>query len=334
MVTISNPPYNMRWNIPDLAGMDERFIGFGVPPKSNANFAFILSALKESDRCIFILPNGVLTTSNKQELEIKKNIIECNWIESVIFCPDKMFEGTSIPTCVIVFDKNKKTSNIEMIDLRQKYTEEIRFQNGQFGSASHTGRTYEKAIKVISDETIEEVLKVINNQKNIAGFCKSVSIEEIKKNEYNLAPARYIEFENIETLRREYKDIVQDLNRVIDEKNKCKLTINETVAKAIGFDLSLYNQTVYDKEFQQLIEGLAGQKIKKDDYFRATKNKNEVKFENNSKEDISSILMMIFQMWKQHVYFLNIEENRYLAELGQALREDMMSGKINLERKL
>lgn len=60
------------------------------------------------------------------------------------------------------------------------------------------------------------------------------------------------------------------------------------------------------------------------------KKKNEIVFSNNSKENISSIFMLIFNMWKQHIYYLNIEENRYLVELRDALLPELMSGKIDL----
>lgn len=72
------------------------------------------------------------------------------------------------------------------------------------------------------------------------------------------------------------------------------------------------------------------EKIVKNDYFKTTKNKNEITFSNNSKENISSILMMIFNTWKQHIYYLNLEENRYLAELRDALLPELMSGKIDI----
>ena len=61
------------------------------------------------------------------------------------------------------------------------------------------------------------------------------------------------------------------------------------------------------------------------------KKKNEIKFENNSKEQLSSVLIMILNMWKQHIYYLNLEENRYLMELRDALLPELMSGKINLD---
>lgn len=334
ITTISNPPYNMKWEVPIFAQVQERFSNTEIPPKNNANLAFVLTALNESDRCVFILPCGVLSSGNKKEKEIMKYLIESNFIESVIVCPDKMFESTSIPTCIIVFDKHKETSTIELIDMRNKYEVEIREQNGQFGGNSHTNRTYKKEVKIFTDQIIDDAMSCIEERKNIAEYCKCVSIEDVKKHDYILTPNRYIDFVEQETLHREYKDIINDLNRVIREKNNCKLTINETLAKNLGFDIELYKQDhTQDKEFDNLIKQLTDQRIEKHNYFSTTKNKNEIKFENNSKEHLSSILVMIFQTWKQHLYYLNIEENRYLAELRDSLLPDLMSGKIILERK-
>ena len=329
--TISNPPYNMKWEHPLIAQMQDRFIYTAVPPESNANLAFVLTALNESDRCIFILPYSVLSPKNKEEKEIMKYIVESNFLESIILCPDKMFESTNIPVCILVLDKHKNNSSIEMINMENKYEIEIREQNGQFGGNSHTNRTYKKEIKVFSDEIIDDALSCISERKNISKYCKCISIKEIQDNNYNLNPKRYIDFTEKKIIRREYKDIVNDLNRIIKEKNKCKLTINETIAKSLGFDINIYKKDhLQDKEFGLMINKIAGQKIEKHDYFRTTKNKNEIKFENNDKEEISSIFMMIFNMWKQHIYYLNIEENRYLAELRDALLPDLITGKIEL----
>lgn len=75
---------------------------------------------------------------------------------------------------------------------------------------------------------------------------------------------------------------------------------------------------------------IAGKKLEKCDYIQFTKNKNEFTFKNTSSEQISSILQIILTTWKQHIFFLNEEENRYLAELRDALLPDLMSGKIEV----
>lgn len=74
-----------------------------------------------------------------------------------------------------------------------------------------------------------------------------------------------------------------------------------------------------------------GKKIEKENYLSLSKRKNEIKFENQSDTEISTILLSVMQMWKQHIMFLNLEENRYLAELRDTLLPDLMSGKISLE---
>lgn len=64
-----------------------------------------------------------------------------------------------------------------------------------------------------------------------------------------------------------------------------------------------------------------------------SKKKGEFKFENKHKDKVSTILMSILQMWRQHIMYLNTEENRYLAELRDALIPDLMTGKKDIEQK-
>ena len=328
-VILSNPPFNLKWIAPPFAQLQSRFSQCELPPESNANYAFILTALDMADKACFILPTGVLTTNNAAEKAIRKYLVEENLVESVIVCPDRMFESTSIATCLITFCKSKETARIELIDMRQKYIVEERKQNGQFGGNSHENRTYVKQIKSFSDEQMNDALQCIREHKSVPGYCKAITIEEAKNNDYILSPSRYIELAEEKEVHRQYADIVADLNRVIREKNSCKLVINETIAKSLGFDLALY-ETKHDKVFDELIEKIAGCKIEKDDYFTTTKNKNEVILKNNSKDTLSIVFALAFKSWKQHIYFLNQEENRYLAEMRDALLPDLMSGKIEL----
>lgn len=328
---ISNPPYNMQWKKNPYAQLERRFAECGkVPPESNANYAFILTGLEENDRCIFLLPGSVMSGGRKEEQEIRAWLIEMNFVETVIVCPDDMFESTGIGTCIIVLDKNKKTATTEMVDLRRKYKEEIREQNGQHGSASHTGRTYKKRIKVIAEDTIEEVITAIERRENIPEFCKAVNIETMRKDGYTLLASHYLDLEETQIEHRSYRDIVNDINRIAREKNACKLTINESLAKGMGFDIELYKEDQEDTGLNDILKKLGAEKLEKQNYFTTSKNKNEIKFENNSKDILSSVLIMILQNWKQHIYYLNQEENRYLAELRDALMPELMSGGIDM----
>ena len=147
-----------------------------------------------------------------------------------------------------------------------------------------------------------------------------------------LTPSRYIESQETNLKHREYADIVSDLNRIIEEKNGLKLTMNESLAKSIG----LYDVFVMFKSSQETNESInemlkiIDQKIEKENFIFMSKKAGEIKFENGSKDSISTILMSIMQMWKQHIMYLNNEENRYLIELRDALLPDLMSGKIEV----
>ena len=333
-VCISNPPYNLKWQHPVFAQVQDRFKDTVVPPESNSNFAFILTALNECDKCCFILPNVILTSGTKEEQIIRKYLVEKNYIEAIITCPDKMFEATSIPVCVMLFNKNKNTSKIVMINATKFCEKEIREQRGQFGGNSHENRTYKKEINVFSNEQIEELVKIVREQKDKDSFSKCVTIEDIKSNDYNLSPSRYVEI-NCETLKtRDYEEIVNDLNRIVKQKNCLKLTINETIAKSIGIDKvleSMKTSQELSEEMNDILKEI-NLNIEKENFLTLSKNKNEIKFENNSKDQLSEILLLIMNNWKMMMYHLNNEENRYLVELRDKLLPDLMNGKINLDK--
>ena len=145
-------------------------------------------------------------------------------------------------------------------------------------------------------------------------------------------PSRYIEFQEKDFAHRDYGEIIDDLNRVINEKNGLKLTMNETLAKSIGlYDIfQMFKQSEETADSMNQMLAFTGKKIEKENFISMTKKAGELKFENGSKNSISTILLSILQMWKQHIMYLNNEENRYLVELRDALLPDLMSGKIDL----
>jgi len=324
---VSNPPYNLKWAIPPFAQIQPRFSDFNVPPASNANFAFILTGLDLiDDKMAFLLPNAVLSANDTEEKEIRKALIEGNFVEAVISLPDKMFESTSIATCILLFNKHKKTRNVEMIDMRQTYLEEQRDQKGQFGGASHENRTYHKTVKVIDDMSMNKAIDAILEQKNIPEFSKSATLSEIRDTDYVLTPSRYIELQEKKNEHRSYETIASDYNRIIAEKNSLKLTVNESLAKSLG----LYETFLMMKREDEItnIFSIVGCKAEKESFITMSKNAAEFKIENRSKDKFPEILRIFLTMWKQHIMFLNNEENRILAEFRDALLPDLMSGKI------
>lgn len=332
-IVISNPPYNMKWQHPFFAQSQSRF-DLGLPPENNANFAFVLSALDHSEKATFILPNAVLYTSNKDEFIVKKNLVDKNYLEAVISLPGNMFESTSIPTCILVFNKRKSHSYTQVIDLKGKETKEIRDQRGQYGK-TNTNRVYKKELNVLSNDVIKEVLSVIESRKNEVRFTKSVSINDIKEQEYDLNPGKYIDTESVDNIHRPYEDIIKDLNRIIESKNGVKITINEKMAK----DLEIYDLMQDFKQSKELNKNMnemlkavnPNLKIKKEDIAALSRNK-EMKFEVKNFERVPEMIALFISMWKQFVMTLNNEENRLLVELRDALLPDLISGDIDVSQ--
>ena len=330
---ISNPPYNMKWKHPAFAPMQSRFAGHTVPPESNANYAFVMSAMDKVGRGVFILPNGVLSSA-KTEGDVRRELVEDNWFDAVIACPDGMFESTSIPVCVVVLDKRKETASIEMIDARDTHEVEVRDQRGQLGSKSHTSRVYHKEVSVFTESNIREITSSISRRETETGFSAAATIDQVRENEYVLTPGRYVGVVEEGNKHRPYENIIADYNRVAAEKGGLKLTINETLARSIGLD-SIYELQQHGNEIagqmEEMLSGIVeGCKIEKPIYIRLSKNKNEVKFENGNKDALSEILLLVMQQWKAKLYYLNNQENALLAELRDALLPELMSGKIEL----
>jgi hypothetical protein len=200
---------------------------------------------------------------------------------------------------------------------------------------AHENRVYKKEVNIFTDEQIQELNKTVRERIEKKDFSKVVTIEDIKNNDYSLFPSMYFEIESDDLygVTRSYDDILNDLNRIIKQKNCLKLTINESIAKSIG----IYDVAMQMKDSQQINAEMNKTlksiklEIEKENYITLSKNKNEIKFENNSKEQVSEILMLIMNNWKMMMYHLNNEENRYLVELRDKLLPDLMSGKINLE---
>lgn len=325
---ISNPPYNLKWEIPTLAGFMSQYAGWRIAPKQNANYAFIQTGLYlADDKAVFIMPMGCLSTSQKEEAEIKKQIIENNYLSAIISLPDSMFESTSIPVCLMVFDKHKETLNIEMIDMKKSCESITREQNGQFGGSSHTNRTYHKKINVLTEDGMQKAIEAIEKQQSIADFCKSVTIEDIKKNDYSLIPSRYISQEFETNTHRSFEDIVNDYNRVILQKNAIKIKINKTAAKRLGYDCINVDKPDLSQSF-----GIVGQKVIKENFISFSANDGIV-ISISTKDDIHPLIREFLNTWRQWIMYLNTEENRYLAEFRDALLPELMSGKIDISGK-
>lgn len=324
---ISNPPYNMRWKPPELAGLLPQYAGYEVPPEANANMAFILSALNWiDDRAVILLPNNVLSSNQKKEKAIRQQLISQNLLRAVVTLPANMFESTSIPTCLLVFDKHKETRKVALIDLWDKCKEESRDQRGQFGGNSHTGRTYHKSVMVIPPDVMQECLDLIDNQQDKEDLCKWVLPGDLERNDWNLTPRRYFDLKT-EVSHRSFEDIAADYNRIIAQKNAIRIRMNRTAAKRLGYDCMDVEKPDLSASF-----GVVGQKVLKEDNISFGAD-DGIRIQISTKDGIHPLIIDFLNHWKQMIMYLNTEESRYLAEFRDALLPELINGRIEVKNE-
>jgi len=188
---LSNPPFNAEWDPQRLSDKDPR-LKYGTPPASNANFMWIqhfIYHLAPNGMAGFVMANGALAVGGR-EGEIRKKIIEDDLIDVIIACPPKLFYNVSLPVSLWFITKNKKNGRFRnrvretlFIDAREIYTPISRKQNIF---------TEEQIQKIANTVRAWRGQKEYGEYKDEPGFCKSVTIEEIRKNDYVLTPGRYV----------------------------------------------------------------------------------------------------------------------------------------------
>ena len=197
-VIVSNPPYSIKWagNDNPLLINDPRYSPAGVlAPKSKADFAFImhsLSWLATNGTASIVCFPGILYRGGAEQ-KIRRYLVDNNFIDCIIQLPDNLFFGTSIATCIMVLKKSKKDNNILFIDASKEC---VKVTNNN----------------KLTDENIENIVKIFTDRKYIDYVAKLVSNTEIGENDYNLSVSTYVEKEDT----REKIDIVE-LNKQIEE---------------------------------------------------------------------------------------------------------------------
>ena len=174
---VANPPFSLRWDPKEETAKDFRFNGFGVAPKSAADFAFLLHGLhflSDSGTMAIILPHGVLFRGGKEEV-IRKELIKKDYIDAIIGLPANLFYSTGIPVCIIVLKKCRKNDKILFINA----SSEEHYEKG-------------KRQNYLRDNDVEKIIEAYKSRATIGRYAREVSLSEIKENGYNLNITRYV----------------------------------------------------------------------------------------------------------------------------------------------
>ena len=208
---ISNPPYSLAWNgIPDV-----RMEGYGIPPKSKADYLFvldILDRLQEDGEAYILLPHGVLFRGN-QEGEIRQQLIKRGYIHGIIGLPDNMFLNTSIPTVMLCIRK-QPTDMVYIMDAT--------------GYAAKEGK-----VNKLSTASIKNIAESYKNKTEITKVARLVGLKEIQSNGYNLNIPRYIDISEPEILP-DLKEVVSDILQTDAEIRKTEQELAGMMRELVG----------------------------------------------------------------------------------------------------
>lgn len=212
---LANPPYGLKdygfEYATDNKDKENRW-DYGVPSKSEGEYAFILSILnllKDNGEAAVVLPLGTLFKDSTRF--IREKLIKDGVVEAIVNMPSGMFLTTGIPVCVWFLKKGRSQEEIEkgiyMMDASECFEKDGK--NNKF-----SGEKAEKAISMFVERETEE------------GFAEYVSNEDVINSDYNLSVSRYIfqdeEKENIDikTLNNEitdlYKELLLNNNNIVD----------------------------------------------------------------------------------------------------------------------
>lgn len=264
---IANPPFNLKdWRSEDALVNDYRWAGYGLPPVSNANYAWILhmlSKLSLNGVAGFLLANGAL--GDTDTTEIRKNLIKNGKIEAIIVLPREMFYYTDISVTLWIMNNNKGARKILRdgmeVMLRDRTNEVLFMDLRRMGTKSSEGY-----MELGYDTDMQLVKQTLNAwqspeyktlYKDVPEFCQSCSINEIrngvtdkkqkengtninlKDNEslWSLVPSKYIEFidHDLEIdFSKEMIRIQQEMKELLKEEKASQKQL-EDAFRGIGY---------------------------------------------------------------------------------------------------
>ena len=221
-IVIANPPFSLKnWGYEEAQHDPYRRFRFGIPPKGYGDYAFVqhmIATLNRKGRAGVVLPHGVLFRGGA-EGKIRRGILEEDLLEAVIGLPSNLFFGASIPACLFIINKSKpkvRKGKVFFLYGANDYLE---------------GKNQNK----LRREDIEKVVNAYREYKVIEKYCRPVSLDEIRGNDYNLNITRYIDItEEEEPI--DVQAVLKELKELKKERSNVERKMNQYL-KELGFQV-------------------------------------------------------------------------------------------------
>ena len=236
---LANPPFNdSDWGGERLR--DDKRWKYGVPPVGNANFAWVqhfIHHLNPTGMAGFVLANGSMSSNQSGEGEIRKNIIEADLVDCMVALPGQLFYSTQIPVCLWFIARDK----------RGKY----RDRRGEvlFIDARKLGAMADRTHRELTDSDIKHIAdtyhawrgeKDAGKYADVAGFCKSAKLDEIRGHGHILTPGRYVGAEAVEDDGEPFNEKMMRLTKQLSEQFAESAKLESEVRKnlkGLGHDI-------------------------------------------------------------------------------------------------
>lgn len=161
----------------------ERF-GYGHAPASTADWGWVqhmLASLNDHGRAVIVLDTGAAARGSagqgsNREREIRQKLIDDDLIEGVIQLPENLFYNTASPGILLCLNKRKPVEMSKKVILLNASAQ---FRKGR-------PKNY------IPDEAISRIADAYRAAKDVESLVRVIGTDEVAKNDYNLAPTRYV----------------------------------------------------------------------------------------------------------------------------------------------
>ena len=235
---LANPPFNVSdWGGERLT--DDKRWQYGTPPKGNANFAWvqhIVHHLAPGGTAGFVLANGSMSSGQSGEGQIRKNLIEADRVDCMVALPGQLFYSTQIPACLWFLARDRRNSKF-----RNRRGEVL------FIDTRKLGRMVDRTHRELTDEDIARIADTYHTWRgedgtgeyaDTPGFCKSATLEEVRKHGHMLTPGRYVGAEaqedDGEPFENKMKRLVAELRQQQAAAAKLDAAIKANL-KSLGF---------------------------------------------------------------------------------------------------
>ena len=238
---LANPPFNdSDWFRKD----DDVRWKFGVPPKGNANFAWVqhfIHHLAPHGMAGFVLANGSMSSNQSGEGDIRRALVEADMVDCMVALPGQLFYSTQIPVCLWFLAKNKSSDAKRGFRDRQKET--------LFIDARKLGTLIDRVHRELTDADLQKIATTYHHWRgekgvvqyaDIPGFCKSATTAEIAAHGYVLTPGRYVGAQEVEDDGEPFEEkmtrLAAELHTQFAESARLENSIRDNLTN-LGFEM-------------------------------------------------------------------------------------------------